>query len=71
MAAGRPLNPNNPPIHESSLKNESSRISQKALRKLQDHPAQGRHSGHLQQQTAQATARIIYGTYYWCGSSAE
>jgi hypothetical protein len=41
------------------------------LRKLQDHPAQGRHSGHLQQQTAQATARIIYGTYYWCGSSAE
>jgi hypothetical protein len=40
-------------------KHESSRISQKTLRKLQDRPAQGRHSRHLQQQASQATARII------------
>jgi hypothetical protein len=68
---GRPINPK---IHQSinpDLNNESSRISQKTLRKLQNHPAQGRHPGHLQQQTPQATARIIYGTYYWCRSSAE
>jgi hypothetical protein len=58
---GRRLAPesNNPLIHESNLKNESSRISKEALRKLQNHPAQRRHSGYLQQQTPQATARII------------
>jgi hypothetical protein len=71
---GRKVRPIDPEIHPSKnsvLKNESSRISQKALRKLQDHPAQRHHPGHLQQQTPQATARIIYGTYYWCRSSAE
>ena len=44
--------------NENEFRYESSRISQKTLRALQDRASQRRHSGHLQQQTAQAAARL-------------
>jgi hypothetical protein len=37
---------------------ESSRISEKALRKLQSRPAQGRRPHHLQQRPPQAAAGL-------------
>jgi replication fork clamp-binding protein CrfC len=46
-------------LRQKRFKYESSRIRKKTLRELQNHPAQGRHSGDLQQQTAQAAARMI------------
>ncbi len=43
----------------NDLENESSRISKKTLRKLQNRAAQRRHPCHLHEQAPQTTARLI------------
>jgi hypothetical protein len=42
------------------LNYESSRISKKTLRKLQDHQTQGRYPGDLHQRPPQAAAGLIH-----------
>jgi hypothetical protein len=48
-------------LRQKEFSYESSRISKEALRKLQNHPAQRRHPGHLQQQTPQTAAGVADG----------